>query len=199
MLFCLAFRPLIPYEPPLRDHDYLRLQFLGVRDAWLSCQDSTCGWTKCPSGDSAYLWYDNIHCCFSFFQIIGEGTSNAKIKSGQRIRLRWAHEPNTWMGCTSNTKCKKRSCPGTTSEGGNFTKCHSEIFRIYSRSSTIKNGDLVMLYYPNNDKYVSIEGENYEADTSLNFCPGMTPPAYLSYAICSKNVFRIHRKPDHSL
>ena len=52
-----------------------------------------------------------------------------------------------------------------------------------------------MLYYVRGGKYISIQGENYADDTSLNFCPGVAPPTYLSYAICSKNVFRIYRKP----
>ena len=126
-------------------------------------------------------------------------TSNAVIHSGQRIRLRFAHEPNTWMGCPSNTHCQKRPCPGTTSEGGNFTRCHDEIFRIYSRAVTnglaINDGDEVMLYYPNNGKHVFIQGEFSGAAIRLDFSPGMALPAYLSYAICSKNVFRIHQKP----
>ena len=204
MLFCLDYLPplqnlppVIAPQPPLRDHDYLRLQFLGAKDAWLSCQNSTCELTTCPSSDDAYLHFDNQ--CWATFQIIGESTSNAIIHSGQRIRLRFAHEPNTWMGCASNINCRKRPCPGTTSEGGNFTRCHGEIFRIYSHAVTdglaIVNGDKVMLNYPNNGKYVSIQGEFSGADTSLDFCPGMAPPAYLSYAICSKNLFRIHRKP----
>ena len=203
MLFCLALPP-IPNLPPiatvaeplLRDRDYLRLQFLGSRDASLSCEHNTCGFTKCLSSSEEYLNFNNQ--CWSTFQIIGEGTSNAVIRSGQRIRLRAAYERNLWVGCPSNNKCDKRTCPGTISEGSNFTRCHDEIFRIYSRATVnglpISNGDLVMLYYPNNGKYVSIQGK-YLDQNSLDFCPGMAPPAYLSYAICSKNVFRIHRKP----
>ena len=52
---------------------------------------------------------------------------------------------------------------------------------------------MVMLYY--GGRYVSIQGQNDGDDTSLNFCPGVTPPAYLSYGICSKNAFRIYRRP----
>ena len=193
MLFCLE-------ELPLRDHDHLKLQFLGARDAWLGCSGSICGLRSCPSINDNYLHFDN-RCWGENFQIIGEGTSNASITSGQRIRLRYLHEYDTWMGCPSNTNCDKRTCPGTTSEGGNFTnnRCYGESFRIYARrrtnGQTIYNGDVVMLYYPNNGRYVSIQGENDGADTSLDFCPGIAPPAYLSYAICFKNAFRIYRKP----
>jgi len=42
---------------------------------------------------------------------------------------------------------------------------------------------------------VTIQGENPGDDTNLNVCPGVAPPAYLSYGICSKNAFRIYRKP----
>ena len=59
---------------------------------------------------------------------------------------------------------------------------------------TIYNGDVVMLYYKHGGKYVSIQGEVDGSDTSLNFCPGVVPPPYLSYGICSKNAFHIYRK-----
>ena len=71
-------------------------------------------------------------------------------------------------------------------------------WRIYARGKTdgqiIYNGDVVMLYYVHGGKYVSIHGQDNGDDTSLDFCPGVDPPAFLSYAICSKNVFRIYRK-----
>ena len=59
----------------------------------------------------------------------------------------------------------------------------------------IYDGDVVMLYYIADGRFVSIQGQNEADDTSLNFCPGVVPPAYLSYGICSKNAFRICRKP----
>ena len=60
----------------------------------------------------------------------------------------------------------------------------------------IHNGDVVMFsYYEYGSKYVTIQEETSGADTNLNFCPGVTPPPYLSYGICSKNAFRIYRKP----
>ena len=194
MLFCLVQRP-------LKNYDYLRLQFLGAKDAWLGCSHGICGLRRCPSNNNNYR-YMYTRCSGEAFGIIGEATStssNTSIESGQRIRLRYPHEHNTWMGCPSNTNCVKRSCPGTTSEGGNFAnnRCSGEIFRIYARGrtngQTIYNGDMVMLYHPNNGRYVSIQGENSQDDTSLSFCPGMVPPAYLSYGICSKNVFRVYQ------
>ena len=193
MLFCSD-------QLPLRDQDYLKLQFLGAKDAWLGCPDSICDLRTCPSSNDNYRHFDN-RCWGEEFQIIGEGTLKASIKSGQRIRLRYPRESNTWMGCPSNKNCDKRTCPGTTSQGGNFAnnRCYGEIFIIFARGrtngETIYNGDVVMLYYPPNGRYVSIQGKNFGDDTSLDFCPGMVPPAYLSYGICSKNVFRIYRKP----
>ena len=194
MLFCLD-------QLPLRNHDYLRLQFLGAKDAWLGCPDTNkvCDLRTCPSSNENY--HDFNGCSGEVFRIIGEGTFKSSIKSGQRIRLRYLREKNAWMGCPSNKNCDHRTCPGTTSQGRNFAnnRCYGEIFRIYARGRTngqiIYNGDVVMLYYPDNGRYVSIQGKSNGDDTSLDFCPGMVPPAYLSYGICSKNVFRIYRKP----
>ena len=70
------------------------------------------------------------------------------------------------------------------------------MFRIYARGKangqTVYNGDVVMLYYEHNRRYVSIQGQDEGDDTSLDFCPGEVPPAYLSYGVCSKNAFRIY-------
>jgi len=174
----------------LRDHDYLKLQFLGASGAWLGCPFDICDIRKCPSSNNNYRYFDG-RCWGEEFQIIGEGTTHNPIKSGQQIRLRYVHVNNTWVGCPSNNRCDKRTCV----QGNNFRRCRGEIFRIYARGrkngELIYNGDVVMLYYPYEGKYVSIEKD----DTSLNFCPGITPPAYLSYGICSKNAFRIYRKP----
>ena len=52
-----------------------------------------------------------------------------------------------------------------------------------------------MLYYDHTGRYVCIQGDYEGDDTSLDFCPGIAPPTYLSYAICSRNAFRIYRKP----
>ena len=195
MLFCLD-------QLPLRDHDYLRLQFLGARDVWLGCPDGNriCDLRTCPSRNYNFRNFVN-RCYGENFQIIGEGTSYTSIKSGQRIRLRYLHEHNTWIGYPNGINCDKRTCPGTTSQGGNFAnnRCWGEIFRMYARGKTdgqtIYNGAVVMLYYERSGRYVSIQGKNYGDDTSLDFCPGSPPPAYLSYGICSKNAFRIYRKP----
>ena len=178
------------------------LQFLGARNAWLGCPDTAngiCDLRTCPSDNDNYRHFGR--CWGALFQIIGEGTHGSAIKSGQQIRLRYLHEHNSWMSCSANNHCNKRTCPGTTAQGSDFrnSRCWGEIFRIYARGrtneQTIYNGDVVMLYYGPAGKYVTIEGQNYADDTSLNFCPGVTPPAYLSYGICSKNAFRIYRKP----
>ena len=177
------------------------LQFLGARNAWLGCPDpyyGICDLRTCPSFNDNYRHFDG-RCWGALFQIVGDGTHGSAIKSGQQIRLRYLHEHNSWMGCPNDNRYDKRTCPGTTAQGSNFSRCGEEIFKIYARGRTdgqiIYNGDVVMLYYVHDGKYVTIEGQNIGDDTSLNFCPGVTPPAYLSYGICSKNAFRIYRKP----
>ena len=184
----------------LKDQDYLKLQVLSTKDGWLGCPDTVCDLRTCPSRNSNYLNFDG-RCWGEEFQIIGEGALHNPIKCGQRIRLRYLREQNTWMGCPSKRNyCDKRTCPGTTAQGSNFanSRCWGEIFRIYSRGKvngqTLYSGDVVMLYYEHGGRYVSIQGENFGDDTSLNFCPGVTPPAYLSYGTCSRNAFRIYRK-----
>jgi len=185
----------------LKDHDYIRLQFLGARDAWLGCDDTySCGLWTCPNYGN-HLYFDK-RCLDEEFQIIGEGTIHHPIKSGQRIRIRYINRHNSWVGCSATAHCdNKAACPGNTAQGMDFTnnRCSGEIFSIYARGrrngEIINNGDLVMLYYSRGGLYVSIQGETLTSKTSLNFCPGLMPPAYLSYSICSKNVFRIHRKP----
>jgi len=183
---------------PLKDHHYLKLQFLGAKYAWLGCPDSNkvCDLRRCPSVNENYR--SPGRCWGEEFQIIGEGKNFDSIKSGQRIRLRYLREHNTWMGCPGHNHCDKRTCPGTTAAAKDFTndRCWGEIFVIYARGkangAAIYNGDVVMLYYPRQGLYVSIQGENSNDDTSINFCPGAPPPAYLSYAMCSKNSFRVY-------
>ena len=181
----------------MKDHDYLRLQFLGARNGWVGCPYSICDLRTCPS---YYNNYRNFaRCGGEVFQIIGEGTIHHPIKAGQRIRLRFIRDHNSWIGCPTKNHCDIRSCSGTTSQAADFSRCGGEIFRIYARGKTngqiIHDGDVVMLYYPGDGKYISIQGQNEGDDTSRNFCPGVVPPAYLSYGICSKNAFRIYRKP----
>ena len=185
---------------PLRDHDYLRLQFLGAKNGWLGCDQPVCDLRTCPSYNHNYRYFDS-RCSGEKFQIISDGNQGSSVTSGQRIRLRYLHKHNSWMGCSHKNRCEKNTCPGTTSQGTNFrnNRCSGEIFKIYARGrdygQTIYNGDVVMLYYAQGQRYVSIQGEDLGHDTRLNFCPGIAPPAYLSYGICSENVFRIYRKP----
>ena len=180
----------------LKDRDYIKLQFLGARNAWLGCISDVCDLRTCPSRGSNYRYF-NGPCHGEEFQIIGEGTRRKPIKSGQQIQLRYLHGTNEWIGCPHNNRCDKRDCPGTISQARAF-RCLGEIFRIYARGrangETIYNGDLVMLYYVQGGKYVSIQGQEEKDNTSLDFCPGKAPPAYLSYGICSKNTFRVYRK-----
>jgi len=149
----------------------------------------------CPS----YNQYQNFHICIGeLFQIFGEGTPYNLIKSGQQIRLKYGHPDLLyWVGCASNNHCNRSDC--ITVQGNKFIRCKDQIFRIYARGrengDVVLNGDVVMLYYVHGGKYISIQGQNEGNHTSLNFCPGMAPPAYLSYGICSKNAFRVYRKP----
>ena len=191
-------------EVQLKDRDYIKLQFLGAKDAWLGCPSTfngVCDIRTC-SNYGQYRYFDG-RCYGEDFQIINEGLDLSPIKSGQRIRIRYLHEHNTWLSCRehANNHCNKKTCSGTTAQGKDFTnnRCWGEVFIIYARGrrngDIIYNGDFVMLYYRQLTRYVTIQGEQVYSDTSLNNCPGEVPPAYLSYSICSKNVFRIYRKP----
>ena len=72
---------------PLRDQDYLQLQFLGAKDAWLGCPDGTnkiCDLRTCPSINYNYRYFDR-RCWGEEFQIIGGSTGQSPITSGQQI------------------------------------------------------------------------------------------------------------------
>ena len=169
---------------------------MGVKDGWLSCLDSKCDLRSCSV--TKYQYFDG-QCHGEEFQIISNDTNYSTIKSGQEIRLRYLHELRTWMTCSGNTHCSKTTCPGTSAQGSDFNRCKGDLFRIYAQGKTngevIYNGDVVMLYYIRFGKYVYIRGEYNGDDTSLSFCPGTAPPAYLSFGLCSKTVFRIYQKP----
>jgi len=181
---------------PLRDLDYLKLQFLGARNSWLGCSLSVCDLQVCPSRNNNYQ--NNFGRCFGeVFQILAEGSIFGDVKSGQRIRLHYVHKPRTWIGCASNNRCEQKTCPGTLLQARDFGRCGGEILRLYARGKkdgeVIYSGDVVMIYF--SGRYVAIQGQYKGDDTSLDFCPATNPPAYLSYGICSKNVFRVYRKP----
>ena len=173
------------------------LQFLGTKGAWIGCAGHVCGLATCPSYNDYYRFFDG-RCYGEELQIIGEGTIHNPIKSGQQIRLRYLREHNAQVSHRENY-CGKGTCSGTTAQGSNFNRCQVEIFRMYDHGKengeTVYNDDVVMLYSENACKYVSIQGEKLGDKSSFNFCPGVTPPAYFSYGICSKNAFRIYRKP----
>ena len=122
--------------------------------------------------------------------------SNLVNESNCAIYLR---EHNTWVKYLENKQCGKGTCSSATAQGNNFNRCQAEMFRIYARGKRkgeiVYNNDVVMLYNEYSSKYLSIEGEEYAAPNNFNFCPAVSPPAYLSYGICSKNVFRIYRRP----
>ena len=188
--FCLCIGYAI-----LRDHDYLRLQFLGSNGAWLGCWDEVCDLRRCPSRNN---YYQNFReCGGEVFQIIGKGSQYGYIRSGQHIRLRYVYGGNIWVGCPSNNRCDKRDCPGSTVQARDFTRCGGEILTIHARGKKngqlINNGDVVMIEYQG--KFISLRGHNEGDDTSLDDCPIGSPPAYLSYGICSNDAFRIYRKP----
>ena len=178
------------------------LQFLGAKVGWLGSHTAsgggTCFLATCPSHGNNYRYFDG-RCSGEEYQIIGEGTTHSPIKSGQRIRLRFLYEHNTWVKYLESKQCGTGTCSGTTAQGINFNRCPAEMFRIYARGKrngeVVYNNDVVMLYNEYSCKYVHIEGQKNADPVDFNFCPGITPPAYLSYGICSKNVFRIYRKP----
>ena len=181
----------------LRDQDHLRLQFLGTRNGWLGCPHTVCDLRMCPSRGTNY---QNFGVCGGeVFQIIAQGSIHGYVKSGQLIRLRYIHKHNTWMGCPENNRCDHRTCPGTLLQARDFGRCGGEVLQIFARGKKngqyIYSGDLVMLYVYHRGRYISIQGLNDGDDTSLDFCPATNPPAYLSYGICSKNVFRVYQKP----
>ena len=59
--------------------------------------------------------------------------------------------------------------------------------KLLDKQCNYYNGDVVMLLC------IMVGMSQYNEDPiSLNFCPGVTPPAYLSYGICSNNAFHIY-------
>ena len=187
----------------IRDQDYLRLQLLETRGGWLGCPDSVCDLGTCSTNNNNYANFGV--CRGEQFQIIGQGTPGSPIKCGHLIRLRYVDADNSWLGYApvgssfNRHSLGKNPCPGSNQQSRNFRRCGAEMFIMYARGrvygETIYNGDVVMVYQIVIGRYVSIQGKSEGDDTSFNFCPGKTPPAYLSYAMCSKNAFRIYRKP----
>lgn len=120
-----------------------------------------------------------------------------------RVRIRYTYTANTWFACVNQDRCDKRPCPGNITEARNFDRCGGEVFFIYARGRAhgedIANGDLIMLFSPFiGRRYVAVNGQNDGDDLTVDFCPGETPPAYLTYAICSKNVFRVYIDPNQN-
>ena len=114
--------------------------------------------------------------------------------------LKYPRSDDKWMGCKDNHRCYKSRCPGSIYEARTrFSKCTGENLNIYAQGrsdgETIYNGDVVMLYVGTHKGYVSMPGRFDGDDTKVDFCPGIAPPSYLSYAMCSKYTFRVYRKP----
>ena len=165
---------------------------------WLGYPDSVYDLRSCPySGNNI----ENFNSCHGeLFRIVVE--YGGSVQFGDCVRFQFATWGNWWMECANNNRCDKRNCPGSLAQATSFSICGGEIFEIHARGrsygETIKNGDLVMIYsteYSEHDKYISIQGSTEGSDTSMNSCPGSTPPAYFSYSFCSNNVFHIYRKP----
>ena len=181
----------------LRNYDLMRLEFMGVgARGWFSCTASVCDLRSCPYSGNNIRDFNSCHG--ELFRIVVE--NGGSVQSGNRVRFQYVTWGNHWLGCPRNNRCDKRPCPGSLSNAANFNNgCSGETFRIYARGravgQTIYNGDLVMIYLPAYDgKYISIQGSSEGSDTSMNHCPGSTPPAYLSYSFCSNNVFRVYKK-----
>ena len=68
----------------LRDHDYIKLQFMGARGAWLGYPDTVCDLRACPSTGDNYCYF-NTRYWGEEFQVLGEGPNFSPIKSGQCI------------------------------------------------------------------------------------------------------------------
>ena len=73
----------------------------------------------------------------------------AVIQQGNTIALQLLYNRHSWLGCAGNP-CGKASCPGIYMEGGDWTNCWGEVFRIYRLHGpgTVAVGDLVGIYYP---------------------------------------------------
>ena len=183
----------------LRDSDYLRLEFLGVSRMWLGCSFSVCDQRDCPS-DSGRPW-DFTRCTGEVFQIFGQnGQPGWHITSGQHIMLKWPRGHNSWIGCKSNYRCYKSTCPGSVHDARRrFSRCDGEDLTIYAlgknNGDNINHGDEVMLYVNARRGYVSIQGSSDGDDTSVDFmnCPGKAPPTNFRSLICPRNIFRIYR------
>ena len=168
---------------------------VGAR-GWLGCPDSVCDLCSCPYQDNNIKDFNS--CYGELFRILVE--NGGTVQSGERVYFQYVTWGNHWLGCPHNNRCDKRTCPGSLLNAAkNVGRCTGEAFRIYARGrgvgQTIYNGDLVMIHLPAfGSKYISIQGSGEGADTSINYCPGTVPPAYLSYSFCSNNVFRIYKK-----
>ena len=180
----------------LYDKTYVRLQHIDT-EGYLGCPNSVCDLRTCS--------LKNFESCTKeLFQIIGEGGGN--IKSGQRVRFRYAAAGNSWLGCPHYNRCDKRPCAGTVSRANNFNICWGEIFVIYGRGrrngENILHGDVVSIYYLpqrsgstySRSGYITIAGSFLGADTSISSCLGSTPPSYFRYSSCLDSVFRIYIK-----
>ena len=177
---------------PLYNLDELRLQFLGS-EGWLGCPYDICALRKCPTYGDRYNNFDT--CRGEVFQIVPE--DGKYVKSGYKVRFRHLYGgKHQWIGCPNYNQCSRRSCPGTTFQALNFTRCGSEVLTIYARGKyrgdIVRNGDVVMLGY--RTKFISIQGDGEGDDACLNVCPGSGPPTYFDYSRCPRNVFRIYKK-----
>ena len=94
---------------------------------YLGCPKDVCDLRTCSS--SNYKNFDT--CSGESFQILGERGGN--IESGQRVRFRYVSEANSWLGCSHNNRCDKRTCPGAINSkaANNFNTCWGERFVIY--------------------------------------------------------------------
>ena len=173
---------------------------VGAR-GWLSCLQSVCDLRTCPYQGNNIKDFNS--CSGELFRVVVE--NGGTVQSGERVHFQYVTTGNQWLGCPHNNRCDKRPCPGSLSNAAKIVgRCTGEVFRIYARGrgvgQTIYNGDLVMMHLPAyGSKYISIQGSSEGADTSMNYCPGTVPPAYLSYSFCSNNVFRIYKRTSGNL
>lgn len=104
---------------------------------------------------------------------------------------------NYWLSCSENNYCNGATCPGIFFEGSDWSNCESEVFQIYHASGRgdIVNGDLVGLYYANEQKWFSM----YQGKGNKQSCPGLPNIDYGfhledSWRYCGAEVFQIYAK-----
>jgi len=115
------------------------------------------------------------------------------------VALQPLYNKRFWLSC-SVQPCQggTKACPGLFMEGGDWTYCFGEVFRIYRASGpgTVRVGDVVGIYYPHEPgKWMGCGGSNCVKST----CPGTPTTAYgfhnsENWFRCYGEVFKIYAR-----